>query len=176
MNQTVQDIINRRSVKAFKPEQVSDEELMQVLQAGMNAPSGGNRQSAIFIAVQNKEWRDKLCKLNAQIAGAPEGMDVFYGAPTVILVGASKSSPDGVCDASLCIGNMLNAAYALGLGSRWINRIRETFETDLGKELLKEAGYDPEGYIGVGSCILGYPADGFHAPLKHKDDYYKIIK
>ena len=158
MNQTVQDIINRRSVKAFKPE------LMQVLQAGMNAPSGGNRQSAIFIAVQNKEWRDKLCKLNAQIAGAPEGMDVFYGAPTVILVGASKSSPDGVCDASLCIGNMLNAAYALGLGSRWINRIRETFETDLGKELLKEAG------------ILGYPADGFPAPLKHKDDYYKIIK
>ncbi len=70
---------------------------------------------------------------------------------------------------------MFNAAYALGLGSRWINRIRETFETDLGKELLKEAGYEGE-YIGVGSCILGYPADGFPGPIERKPDYFKIIK
>lgn len=175
MNKTVQDIVNRRSVKAFKPEQISKEELMQVLEAGMNAPSGGNRQSAIFIAVQDKEWRDRLSKINAEIAGAPEGFDVFYGAPTVIIVGADKDASDGREDASLCIGNMLNAAYALGLGSRWINRIRETFQTDTGKELLKAAGYDPDGYIGVGSCILGYPANGFPEPIKHKDGYYKII-
>ena len=123
MRETVSDIQNRRSVKEYKAEQITDEELTAVLEAGMNAPSGGNRQSPVFIAVQNKEWIQKLCRLNAEIAGAPEGFDVFYGAPTIILVLADKNAPDAVQDGSLCLGNMFNAAYALGLGSRWINRI-----------------------------------------------------
>lgn len=175
MKVTIQDIKTRRSVKSYKEEQITDEELITVLEAGMNAPSGGNKQSPIFIAVQNKEWISRLCRLNAEIAGAPEGFDVFYGAPTIILVLAEKNTGNPVEDGSLCLGNMLNAAYALGLGSRWINRIKETFETDLGKELLKEAGYEGE-YIGVGSCILGYPKDGFPEPIKRKPDYYKIIR
>jgi nitroreductase len=175
MKETVIDINNRRSVREYKPEQITDEELLTVLEAGMNAPSGGNKQSAIFIVVQNSEWIKKLCKMNAEIAGAPEGFDVFYGAPTIILVLAKKDASDAVKDGSLCLGNMFNAAYAMGLGSRWINRIRETFETELGKELLKEAGYEDE-YIGVGSCILGYPANGFPEAIETKPDYYKIIK
>ena len=175
MKETLQDLKTRRSVKEYKPDQITDEELMEVLEAGMNASSGGNRQSAIFIVVQNREWIDKLCALNAKIAGAPEGWDVFYGAPTVIVVAASTSTPDAIKDGSLCIGNMLNAAYALGLGGRWINRADGMLEDELGKQLLKEAGYDGD-YIGVGNVILGYPANGFPAPIEHKGDYYRIIR
>ena len=175
MKETVADIKNRRSVKEYKKDQISDAELMEVLEAGMNAPSGGNRQSAIFIVVQNREWIDKLCVLNAKIAGAPEGWDVFYGAPTVIVVAASTETADAVKDGSLAIGNMLNAAYALGLGARWINRADGMLEDELGKQLLKEAGYEGD-YVGVGNVILGYPAGDFPAPIEHKKDYYRIIR
>ncbi len=175
MRETVEDIKNRRSVKEYSKEQITDEELMQVIEAGMNAPSGGNRQPAVFIVVQNREWIDRLCALNAKIAGAPAGWDVFYGAPTVIVVAADASSPDAVKDGSLAIGNMLNAAYALGLGGRWINRADGMLEDELGKQLLAEAGYEGE-YIGVGNVILGYPANGFPGPLAHKENYYKIIR
>ena len=174
MKETLKDIINRRSVKNYKKEQISDEELMQVLEAGMNAPSGGNKQTAVFIVVQNREWIDKLCVLNAKIAGAPEGWDVFYGAPTLIVV-AAVPTENAVKDGSLAIGNMLNAAYALGLGGRWINRAEGMLEDDLGKALLKEAGYEGE-YVGVGNVILGYPEGGFPEPIEHKKDYYKIIR
>ena len=174
MKETLQDLINRRSVNKYKPEQITDEELIQVLEAGMNAPSGGNRQTAIFIVVQNKEWIDKLCVLNAKIAGAPEGWDVFYGAPTLIVVAAARGD-NAVKDGSLAIGNMLNAAYALGLGGRWINRAEGMLEDDLGKELLKAAGYEGD-YVGVGNVILGYPAEGFPAPIEHKKDYYKFVR
>ena len=174
MNPAIEVLKNRRSVRAYKPDQIKDEELMEVLAAGMNAPTGGNRQTPIFIVVQNKEWIKKLCELNAKIAGAPEGHDVFYGAPTVILV-LAKNEGTPVEDGSLAIGNMLNAAYALGLGGCWIHRIRETFQHELGKQLLKECGYEGD-YIGVGSCILGYPANSFPPPIPKKSDYYKIIR
>ena len=175
MKETLNDLKNRRRVKEYKKEQIKDEELMEILQAGMNAPSGGNRQSSVFIVVQDPEWISRLCQLNAQIAGAPEGFDVFYGAPTVIVVAADTSTPDAVKDGSLCIGNMLNAAYALGLGGRWINRADKMLEDDLGKELLEKAGYKGN-YVGVGNVILGYPAKDFPAPIPHKDDYYRIIR
>ena len=174
MKETLQDLVNRRSVNKYKPEQITDEELIQVLEAGMNAPSGGNKQTAIFIVVQNKEWIDKLCVLNAKIAGAPEGWDVFYGAPTLIVVAAARGD-NAVKDGSLAIGNMLNAAYALGLGGRWINRAEGMLEDDLGRELLKAAGYEGD-YVGVGNVILGYPAEGFPAPIEHKKDYYKFVR
>jgi nitroreductase len=175
MNSTVEDIKTRRSVREFENRQISDEELYEVLAAGINAPSGGNKQSAVFIAVQNREWLQRLCKLNAEIAGAPEGFDVFYGAPTIILVLAEKEAKDAIPDGSLCLGNMLNAAYAMGLGARWINRIKETFETQTGKELLQEVGYEDK-YMGIGSCILGYPANGFPKAIEKKEDYYKILR
>ncbi len=171
MNETLQTLLNRRSIRKFKSEQITDEELNAVIEAGKYAASGGNQQSALFIAVQNKEVLQEITKLNADVIG--KDIDPYYGAPTVILVLADKSKAAPIEDGSIAIGNMLNAAYSIGLGSCWIHRTKEMFESEKGKALLKQWGIEGD-YIGIGSCILGY-ADGKQpvpAPRKEKFAIY----
>ncbi len=156
MNQTIQDLKQRRSVRQFKEEQISDELLDIVLEAGTFAPTGMNRQSPLMVAVQNKETIEALRKMNAGIMGNPD-MDPFYGAPTIIVVFADKNVRTYREDGSLVIGNLCNAAHAVGLGACWIHRAREEFETEEGKALMKEWGV-ADNYEGIGHCILGIPA------------------
>ena len=171
MNNTVSDIMNRRSIRKYKPEQISREELDTVLQAGICAPTGMNRQSPLVIAVQNKEVRDRLSRMNAAVLGTDS--DPFYGAPTVVVVLADANSPHAVQDGSLVMGNMLNAAKAIGLGSCWVNRAKEVFDSAEGKSLLAQWGVEGD-YIGVGNCILGYP-DEEPAMKPRKPDYIRYI-
>ena len=171
MNNTINDIMSRRSIRKYKPEQISREELDIVLQAGICAATGKNGQSPILIAVQNKEVRDLLSRMNAQVLGAD--VDPFYGAPTVVVVLAEANSPHAVPDGSLVLGNMMNAAKAIGLGSCWINRAREVFDSEEGKQLLAQWGVEGE-YIGVGNCILGYP-DEDPVMKPRKPDYIRYI-
>jgi len=154
MNTTINDIINRRSIRKYKSQQISREELDIVLQAGMCAPTGMNRQSPIMVAVQDAETVKLLSKLNAQVLGSDS--DPFYGAPTVVIVLAGAWSQHAVQDGSLVMGNLMNAAKGIGLGSCWINRAKEVFDSEEGKALLKKWGIEGE-YVGVGNCILGYP-------------------
>ena len=112
-----------------------------------------NRQPGLIVAIQNPEEREKLRKINADIMGR-DG-DPFYGAPTVLIVLVKADAFTGIYDGSLMMGNMMNAAHALGLGSCWIHRAKETFEREDGKALLKEWGVEGD-YIGIGHCILGY--------------------
>ncbi len=147
-------ILTRRSVRKYLPQQITDAQLDAVLEAGLYAPTAKNNQKPLMVAVRDKETRDLLSKMNAAVMGAE--MDPFYGAPCVIVVLADPSFPTWIDDGSLVLGNLLNAAHALDLGSCWINRAREVFDTPEGKELLKEWGI-PESYRGVGNCILGYP-------------------
>lgn len=174
MNETMNTLLNRRSIRKFKPDQIKDEELNAVLEAGKYAPSGANRQSPLFIVVQNKDAIKKIAKLNASFTGNPDG-DPYYGAPTVILVLADKSTVTPVEDASLALGNMFNAAYSLGLGSCWIHRTKQMFESEEGKALLKEWGVKGD-YIGVGSCILGYPDCEHPEAAPRKDNYVVMVK
>ena len=170
MNKTIEDLMNRRSIRKYKPEQISRQELDTVLNAGICAPTGMNRQSPILIAVQNKQVRDKLSKMNAAVMGSDS--DPFYGAPTVIVVLAAAESPHAVQDGSLVMGNLMNAAKAIGLGSCWINRAKEMFETEEGKQLLAEWGVQGD-YIGIGHCILGYPDEELAMkPRKENYIYY----
>ena len=151
----MENLITRRSCRNYTEEQVPDEFLDKVLEAGIFAPSGMNRQNTYLVAVRDKETRDLLAKLNGEVMGR-EG-DPFYGAPCVVVV---LAAPDMTYleDGSLVMGNLLNAAHALGLGSCWIHRAKQTFETETGKELLAKWGL-PENLIGIGNCILGYEAE-----------------
>ena len=148
-------MLNRRSTKKYTDQPVADELLDQVLEAGLYAPTGRNNQNVVCVAVREQKLRDRLSVMNAAVMNAQ--IDPFYGAPCVIVVLADSEGTTWVEDGSLVLGNMLHAAHALGLGSCWIHRAREMFDSPEGKALLKEWGL-PETMRGVGNCILGYPA------------------
>ena len=172
MNEAMEVLLNRRSIRKYKPEQITREELDAVLEAGKRAPTGKNLESPIIVAVQDKETRDVLSRINAQILGVKS--DPFYGAPTVLVVLAQASSAYAVQDGSLVMGNLMNAAKAIGLGSCWINRARETFEREEGKNLLKKWGIEGD-WIGIGNCVLGYSdEDPALKPRKENYVYYVL--
>lgn len=171
MNETIKNMLSRRSIKKYKPDMIPNELIEEIIKVGTYAPSGMNRQSSIIIAITNKEVRDKLSKLNAKIMGK-EDFDPFYGAPVVLVVLADKSCPTAIYDGSLVMGNLMHAAHSLGLGSCWIHRAKEEFETEEGKSLLKYLGIEGN-YEGIGHCILGY-IDGeppIHSPRKENYVY-----
>lgn len=174
MNETLKVLEERRSCRRFKPDMITEEELNSVIKAGTYAPTGMGKQSPIIIAVTNKDLREKLAKENAKIAGW-EGRDPFYGAPVVLIVLADKTIWTHVEDGSLVIGNMLNAAESLGLGSIWIHRAKEEFESDFGKELLKELGIEGE-YEGIGHCALGYWDGEKQAAVPRKENYVYFVR
>ena len=169
MNQTMQDLLTRRSCRKFKPDMVEKELIDQVIEAGLYAPSGKGLQSAKIIAVTNKELRDKIAEDNRQIGGWDPGFDPFYGAPVILIVVADKSSPMYMYDGPLAMGNLMNAAHALGLGSIWIHRAKQEFEMPYYQDLLKKLGLEGE-YEGIGHCALGYAAAPAADPIPRKDD------
>ena len=150
-------LMNRRSVRKFKPEQITDEELKIVLEAGTYGPTARNRQRPFIVAVQDKATRDKIAKMNAAVMGSEN--DPFYGAPTVLVVLADPAVRTYVYDGALVMGNLMNAAHAVGVDSCYIFRAREVFATDEGKEMLRAWGI-PDHYEGIGNCILGYRDEG----------------
>ena len=155
MNEMLELIKTRRSMRAYQPDMVPQALIDQVVEAGLYAPSGMNRQPVIIIAVTKPEVRDSLARLNASIMGT--ATDPFYGAPVVLIVLADRSAPTYLYDGSLAMENMMLAAHALGLGSCWIHRAKEEFERPEGKQILKELGIEGD-YEGIGHCVLGYPA------------------
>ena len=174
MKNGLETLYERRSIRKYKAQQINDKELELVIKAGMCAPTGMNMQSPIIIAVQNPDEIAYISKLNAKIMGN-ENADPFYGAPTLLIVLADANNKNAMKDGSLVMGNLMNAAYAVGLGSCWINRATELFAAPEGKALLEKWGIKGE-YIGVGNCILGYP-DQEHPQMKpRKENYVYYIR
>ena len=156
MNEVLQAIKERKSVKKFKDTPVPKECIEQIIEAGLYAPSGLNKQAPIVIAVTDKKTRDELSRLNAGKDPFFRS-DPFYGAPCVLVVLADKNAAHTyLYDGSLTMGNMLLAAHSLGLGACWIHRAKETFETPEGKAILEKLGISGD-YEGIGNCVVGYP-------------------
>lgn len=173
VNEFIQEMMNRRSCRKFKSEQITDEQLNAILTAGEYAPTGRNMQSPKMVVIQNPEVIAKLSKWNADIMGVTS--DPFYGAPTVILVLADATRTTAVQDGSLVMGNLMLAAHSIGVASCWINRAKEEFATAEGKALLKQWGIEGD-YIGVGHCVLGYSAVDLPKPAPRKEDYVVFVK
>ncbi len=172
-NETLENLKTRRSIRAYTDQMPAKELLEKVLEAGTYAPTGKGSQSPIIIAVTDKETRDLLSRLNAGVMGADN--DPFYGAPAVLVVLADRNCPTYLYDGSLVMGNLLNAAHAVGLGSCWIHRAKEVFDSPEGKALLKDWGIEGD-YEGIGNCIIGYPAQEAPAPKPRKADYVHFIE
>ncbi len=166
-----EDLLTRRSVRKYSDRPVEDEKLDKVLTAGLYAPTGMNNQAPVMVAVRDKATRDKLSRMNAAVMGASG--DPFYGAPCVIVVLSDPERMTWVEDGSLVLGNLMNAAHSLGLGSCWIHRAKECFDTPEGKALLRAWGV-PENYRGVGNCILGYAAEEPEAKPRKSGRIIKI--
>ena len=133
MNDVIRCLLTRRSVKKYRAEQVEEEKLEQILQAGSYAACGMGKQAGKIVVLQDPADIAQLEKLNAQILGNPD-LHPFYGAPTVCVVFADTSVGTWVEDGSLVIGNMLAAAHSLGVGSCWIHRARQEFELPEGRQ------------------------------------------
>lgn len=167
-NETLDTIRSRRSCRSYLPTQITEEELSAVLEAGTYAASAMGRQSARILVVQDPADRALLTRMNAAVMGTDS--DPMYGAPTILVVLADANARNAVQDGSLVMGNLMLAAASLGLGSCWINRAREMFDTPEGKALLRRWGVEGD-WIGVGNCILGYPAADPKPAAPRKPDY-----
>lgn len=174
MNETLQILKSRRSCRKFVAGKMpSEAELNAIIEAGTYAPSGMGRQPVKIIAVTEKELRNKISKENARIMGAD--MDPFYGAPVILIVIADKSSPTYIYDGSLVMGNLMNAAKSLGIASIWIHRAKEEFESDFGKQILKDLGIAGE-WEGIGHVALGYAEEGGEKAAAPRKDSVHWIK
>lgn len=164
----------RRSVRHYLPDPVANEALDAVLEAGTYAPTGRNTQSPIIVAVQNAADRETLMRLNRAVLGTNEG-DPFYGAPTILVVFADPENSTGFEDACLVMGNLLNAAYDVGLGACWIHRARQAFAMPEGQALMKKWGV-PAGRIGIGHVALGYAADPLPEASPRHEGYIRYAR
>ena len=175
MNEIIKAMKERRSIRKFKSDMVSKKDIDEIIDAGLYAANGMGKQAVITVAVTNKELRDKIAKDNCKIGGWDESFDPFYGAPVILIVLAEKDWRNRVYDGSLVIGNMMLAAHSLGLGSIWIHRAKEEFETEEYKKLLKNIGIEGE-WEGIGHCAIGYIDGDIPKPAPRKENRVYFVK
>lgn len=154
MEDILEVLKTRRSIRKYKPDPVPEDQIAKVIEAGLFAPTGMDRQQTIILKITDPDTVRTLGRINGKLMGKDD-MDAFYGAPVLLAVLSRKDTPTAVYDGCSVISNMLNEAASLGLGSCWIHRGKEQFETPEGIRVLKKAGIDPEQYVCVDNVVLG---------------------
>ena len=173
MNDVLQNILTRRSVREFKAEQIKDEELDLILKAGMYAPSGMNKQSWQFTVVQNKEKIELLAKVVREALGRDAGYN-FYAPPTLIMLSNEKDNTNGLADCACALEIIFLMANSLELGSCWINQLKTICDEKAVREVLSSFGVH-ENHVVWGMASIGYPNS---AAKEHErnDGVIKIVK
>lgn len=173
MNEVINTIMQRRSCRSFDPNKMpSTDAIQQIAEAGTWSPTSRGMQNPIIIAVTNKEMRDRISRMNAAVMGADS--DPFYGAPCMLIV-LVKESPNAAYDGPIVMQTMMLAAHSLGLNTCWIHRAKEEFESEEGKQILRDLGIEGD-YIGIGHLALGYANAPIPEPKPRKEDYIYWIK
>ncbi len=173
MNETIKTLNKRQSCRAYLSKEVPEDLINEIVETGLEAPNGKGLQGTACIVVTNKEIRDQLEKENALVLGR-EDLHPFYNAPVVVLVIAKGNT--GIYDGSCTMDNMLNAAYSLGIGSCWIHRAKEVCQSEFGRKLLIDNGFDPDEWVGIGNLILGYPEKEYSPKAARKEKRVVFIK
>lgn len=185
MNDVLKAIAGRRSIRQYRGEQIQDAELKAILEAGLQAPSGHDTQPWHFTVIQKRELIDEISAGSKTVMrksgvdwiaklGETEKYNIFYNAPTVVLLAARKDALSPVADVSAALQNMLIAAESLGIGSCWMGFVKFFFQD---AQNYKKIGI-PEGYEVNYGMTLGYKPAGWKAsPRQRKlEDFYRIIR
>ena len=168
-NEVLRAIRERRSIRRFRADKLSEDDFNAILEAGTWAASAKGQQSPVIVVVDDPADVEALRKANAEIWGRPD-VDPFYGAPNIAVVLGDGDNPNWLQDGSLVMGNLMLAAYAVGAGSCWINRAIEYFDRPDGKAMLEKWNL-PAKYRGVAICALGYPMGDCPPPKARKENY-----
>lgn len=187
MNETLNAIFQRRSIRSFRQTQIKDEELALIIDAGKAAPSSLNRQPWHFTVIQNKELLDRLVRDNKEVVLSSETLiqmapwvkapnyNNFYSAPTVILISGQKDNIWHVCDCALAMENMSLAAHSLGIGSVIVASTRFIFGSEKADCYMKELGI-PAGFAPNFFLALGYSAGEKPGAAPRRNDVVTYIK
>ena len=195
MTTSVMDVIRkRRSIRKYKPEQISEEELGMILEAGQFAPSGGNSQTSHFIVIQNKALLNELTEMvEAAFARMePEdtmyqgtirvielckrgGYDFIYSAPTLVVAANRRGYTNAVADCAVALENMMLAAASLDIGSCWINHLKWLTDDEQILSLMHKLGLAEDEQI-CGGIVLGYPDQIYSSPLKRTGNKVTIVR
>lgn len=187
MNQIIDNILSRRSIRSFQDKQISKDDLNTILMAGSYAPSGMGMQSWKFTAIQNKEVmaqvNDAIIQTLLTIPEDHEAYSYFarhihkaeqdqanflYLAPTYIIVSNLKDNNNSMADSALAIGNMMLAAHSLGIGSCWLNQLPRLSEFQTMRNFLSKISI-PKDHMVFGSVVMGYPAVEVRTAAPRKD-------
>ncbi len=175
MNDILKAMQTRRSVRRFRSDMLSQETMDEIIQAGLYAASGRGKQCPIIIAVTDQKLRDQLSAMNSKIGGWDSSFDPFYGAPVVLVVLAPRDVPTYLYDGSLVMGNLMLAAHSLGVGSCWIHRAKEEFDSEEGKAILTALGIEGD-WEGIGHCVLGYAEEELSLPPERRENRVCYVK
>lgn len=194
MNEVLNNIITRRSIRSYTPEQITDEQLGLILETAKYAPSGGNNQTWLFTVVQNSGVLESLnslvraslerlgvdentyiSKVRSKNAAKNPGYSFYYNAPTLIIASNLREYSNAFADCAAAIENMLLAAHSLSLGACWINQLTWFGEEPDIRKSLHELGI-PDGHIVCGAAAVGYAAVREPKATARRENTVKIIR